>query len=170
MRCVNVRFANHLGPILRGWNDDRSRTSLGSWGLTVSPPFLCSLPPHNPIRSQAQPSLRRKDVGFSAPGGRGPLEACETTSCGLELVSTCLTTTLTALPKSAVLGDPSRSSARYGCGRPGRLRDLPANSTSAGGWGEMEFAPGLQAVYRSPPLPASANAYSSGNNPSSLPP
>lgn len=134
----------------------------------MSPPFLCSLPPHNPIRSQAQTFLRKKDVGFSAPGGRGPLEACNTTSSGLELVSTCLTTTLTALPKSAVLGNPSRSSARYGCGRPGRLRDLPANSTSAGGWGEMESAPGLQAVYRSPP--ASANAFSSGRNPSSLPP
>lgn len=136
--------------------------------MTVSPPFLCSLPPHNPIRSQAQTFLRKKDVGFSAPGGRGPLEACNTTSSGLELVSTCLTTTLTALPKSAVLGNPSRSSARYGCGRPGRLRDLPANSTSAGGWGEMESAPGLQAVYRSPP--ASVNAFSSGRNPSSLPP
>lgn len=100
--------------------------------------FPSSPTPPFPFVCQAQTSLRRKDVGFSAPGGRGPLEACSTTSSGL--LSTCLSTTLAVLPKSAARGCPSLSCARYGCGRPGKLRDLPANSTSAGGWGEMESA------------------------------
>lgn len=134
-----VRFANHLGSILRAWNDDRSGTSWGSWSLPVSPPFLCS--PPAPTSSFA---LHKRFAGggtlvFST---RRPWTFSGGVQCTLQRARTdcnLLTTTLPLLPKFAAPGCNITCSALYRCGSPGRLRDLPANSTSAGG---LEAAPG----------------------------
>jgi hypothetical protein len=136
VRCLSVRFANHLGPILSGWNDDdRSGTSSGSWGLPGLLPFSASLhlPPHRALRTNV---LLLEGHRFSAPGGRGPsLEACSTPSRGPELLATCSLTTLPLLSKFAAPGKLLLAMSSTGCGSPGRLRDLPANSTSAEGGG-----------------------------------
>lgn len=148
MRCVSVRFANHLGPILRGWNEDRFRTSWGSWGLPVSPPFHCSPPQppsHRPLCTNVSPVEGRR---FSAPGGCGPsLEACSAPSGGPELSATCSPRPSPSFPNSPPQAVILHAARCTGAGVQEGCVTFQRTPPRLGGW---RLPRGLQAVYRSP--------------------
>ena len=155
--CVSVRFANHLGSILRGWNHDRSGTSWGSWSLPVSPPFLrsSSPPPHRSLSTNVSRVEGRR---FSAPGGRGPsLEACRAPSRGPELIATCTPRPSPSSPNSPPQAVILLARRRTGAGVQEGCVTFQRTPPRPGSWwwwwgGWWRLPRGLQAVYRSPSL------------------
>lgn len=106
----------------------------GSRSWPVRLPFLC---PH-PTGRSARTFHRWRDAGFQHQEAVDLLWRRAEHPPEDELTATC-SPGLPLPPESAAPGCNVTSGARCPCGSPGRLRDLPANSTSAGG---MEAAPG----------------------------